>query len=457
MIMNLILLSAMYLALPLMYVVMRNNAVAKKGIVLSVTLPAEAQEDPEVLACCQTFRKQLRTLFWALTAVLLPCLFLPWISVTMTVSLLWLLAALVLPFCLYGRSYDRLMALKRRRGWESATAGQTVVELEPMQLPKPLKPGWFVPPMILSVLPVLSCIFGEPEPDWVVILYVTAGLCLFVTGLGLVYYGLVYRQRADAVDGDRDLTAALTRVRRYNWNKFWLLATWLTAFYSLAVWLCAGSMTWYLIWTLVYSAVLLIASVQTEFAARRAQQRLTLHRPADPVVDEDAYWLWGQIYYNSNDNHNFVNERVGMGMSMNLARPAGKLLMGFCALLLLAMPLLGVWMMAEEFTPVTMRFDGETVVMAHTGEEYIVALEDVTHAERLIQLPTTHKRNGTGMKTLYKGSFYVDGIGYAKLCLNPQAGEFLLLETEGETYLFSGGPGQTADVLRAWNRERADN
>lgn len=450
MITNLFILSAMYLTLPIMYMVMRNNAVAKKGLVLSVTLPAEAQDDPEVQACCHAFRKNLKIMFWILTAVLLPCIFLPWFSVTLTVSMIWLLAALILPFWVYGKSYKKLLALKHRRGWQTSAAGQTVVEVAPLKLPKPLKPRWFIPPMILSVLPVFSCIFDKPNPSWAMLLIVTAVTCLSVTVLSLVFYGLVYKQRADAVDDDRDLTAALTRVRRYNWNKFWLLSAWMTAFYSLSVWLSGGSMMWYLTWTILYTIVLLIAAVQTEFAARRAQQRLTQSQPTSPQVDEDDYWLWGQIYYNPNDNHNFVNERVGMGMSMNLAHPAGKVLTGFSALLLLAMPLIGVWLMAEEFSPLTMTFTDNTVIMEHTGEEYAVELKSVTRAEILTELPKRYKTIGTNMENLLKGSFTVKGIGPAELCLNPNAEEFLVLETAEKTYLFSGEPGQAEQVLTAW-------
>ncbi|MBS6195213.1 MAG: hypothetical protein KH828_06500 [Clostridiales bacterium] len=454
MIINLMILTAIYLALPLMYIMMRNNTVAKKGLILSVTLPAEAQKDPEVQACCQTFRKELKVMFWVLTAVLLPCIFLPWVSVVVTISMVWLLIALVLPFLIYGRGYKNLLTLKRRRGWLTPDAGQTVVELSPMKLPKPLKPIWFIPPMVLSVLPVLSCILDELDPGWALFLIITAVTCLSVTALSLVFYRLIYRQRSDTVDDNQDLTAALTRVRRYNWNKFWLLSAWMTSLYSIAVWISDGSMVWYLIVTLVYTTVLLIASVQTEFAARRAQQRLTQSLLTSPQVDEDEYWLWGQIYYNPNNNHTFVNERVGMGISMNMARPAGKILVGFSVLLLLFMPLIGVWLMVEEFTPVTMSFTSDTVIMEHTGREYAVELTDVTRASLLTELPDSQKIMGTGMENLLKGSFSVVGIGSAKLCLNPHAEDFLLLETKDETYLFSGKPGQAEEILLAWEQVR---
>ena len=59
-------------------------------------------------------------------------------------------------------------------------------------------------------------------------------------------------------------------------------------------------------------------------------------------VHEDDYWMWGFIYNNPNDNHLMVNYRVGIGMSVNIAKPAGKILMGFAALSIALMPFIGV-------------------------------------------------------------------------------------------------------------------
>ncbi len=444
---NLFLLAAFYLFLPIEYVTMRNNTVCKNNLILSVTLPPEARGDKEVLDFCGAFRKQYRRLFWILTAALAPCVFLPWVSVVMTAALVWMLAALVLMCWFYGKANKGLREIKRRRGWQTPTAGQTVVELQPGKLPKPVKTGWFVPPMILSILPVLSCFVDHWNSAWKLTLAITAATGLLVTAMSLLCYGLIFRQRADALDADRDLTASLTRVRRYNWTKFWLLASWLTALYSLAVWCCQGSWNWYMVWTVAYSVVLLAAAMATEFAARRAQQRLTQGRTRNPQVDEDSCWIWGQFYYNPNNNRNFVNERVGMGMSMNLARPAGKMLMGFSASILLLMPLLGVWLMAEELSPMRLTLTEDALVMEQAFTDYTVPLDQVEEANLISQLPPAYRTWGTGLDNLLKGDFSVEGYGNAKLCLNPNADQFLVLKTKDQTYIFSGDPELLKECL----------
>ena len=198
-------------------------------------------------------------------------------------------------------------------------------------------------------------------------------------------------------------------------------------------------MAWYLTWTTVYSLALLGISLQTEFAARRAQRTLTLDRQEAPLVDEDDRWIWGILYYNPDDNHTFVNERVGMGMSMNLARPAGKWMMGISLAIILAMPLLGVWLMVEEFSPLELTLEQNTVVARQAFTAYEVPLEQVEEAELLEALPKASRIYGSGLENLLKGKFAVEGYGTSTLCLNPNDPPFLVLKTPDTTYILGGG------------------
>ena len=434
---NLFMAACMWLFLPIVYVSMRNNTVPKNNLILSVTLPPEGQTDAEVIAYCETYRKKLLRDCLILTAVLIPAIFLPWMSVSSMWSMTWLLIAMYGIMRNYGKGYEGLKAIKRRRGWQIATAGQVVADLKPMKLPKRLKTGWFVPPMILSVLPVLSCFLD----DWgaqSTVLAMTAGTNFLITAMSWLFYGLIFRQRKDILDEDTALTEALTRVRRYNWTKTWVLMSWLTAFYSLAVWFSMGKQNWYLIWTGVYGVVLVVVTVATEFAARRAQQRLTQGRNVQPIVDEDDFWIWGQFYYNPNSNKLMMNERVGMGMGMNYAHPAGKVLAVVCVLVLLLLPILGGWLMVEELVPMQIEQTETAIVVTRIGELYNIPLENVESMELLEKLPPSVRTWGTGMPGLLKGSFSVEGYGNCTLSLNPQKPPFLVIDTVEKTYILGG-------------------
>lgn len=278
---NLIVTLCFYITLPLLCVMLRSASFERSNLILSVTLPPEGRRDEEVLAAARGFRRKLAWMCFWLTLAAVPAAVVPWVSVCVLWGCVWLIAAIVLPYVLFARANAAVRAIKRRRGWRTAGGRKTAAALPPAKPPRRVRTAWFVPPMVLSVLPVLSVWLDDWPTAWNAVLAATALTCLVITALSLVFYPLVYRQRLDALDEDDALTAALTRVRRYNWTKFWLLSSWLTAAYSLAVWCCRGNMAWYLVWTMAYSAALLAASLQTEFAARRAQRALTIGRADD--------------------------------------------------------------------------------------------------------------------------------------------------------------------------------
>lgn len=434
----------MWIFLPIVYVSMRNNTVPKNNLILSVTLPPEGRSDPEVLEYCAAYRKRLLRVCVGLTMALIPALLLPTFSLSCLWSMVWLPAAMLVVMWDYGKSYQGLREIKHRRGWLIPTAGQTVAELRPMKLPKPVKTGWFVPPMILSILPALSCFLDDWGEAWKHLLTVTALCNLLITVISLLFYGLIFRQKKDILDEDLELTEALTRVRRHNWTRMWLLTSWLAALYSLAVWFTEGNMRGYILWTAIFCVLLTAAAIVTEFSARHAQQRLTQNRRKQPVVDEDDYWIWGQFYYNPNSSRAMVNERVGMGMSMNMAHPFGKVMAVFTVLVLLSLPLLGIWLTVGEMTPTQYTLSDHQLTVRQAGTTYTIDLDEIDAVELLEELPPASRTWGTGLPNLLKGSFYVEGYGSCTLCLDPTDPPFLLLDTVRETYIL--GPDQAESL-----------
>lgn len=72
---NLFMAVCMWVFLPIMYVTNRNNTVYKNGLLLSVTLPPQAVEEPEVQAICRDFRRKLGSTTLWLTLGLVPAVF----------------------------------------------------------------------------------------------------------------------------------------------------------------------------------------------------------------------------------------------------------------------------------------------------------------------------------------------------------------------------------------------
>ena len=54
------------------------------------------------------------------------------------------------------------------------------------------------------------------------------------------------------------------------------------------------------------------------------------------LLDDDDYWILGMFYFNPNDTRLNVEKRFGYGGTVNIAHPAGKVIMIVTAVLLLA-------------------------------------------------------------------------------------------------------------------------
>ena len=429
---------------PLMYVLLRNEAKWKKNIVVGATLPYEARQDPEVETVLRRYRRQLGWASLAMLALVVPCLFVSRFSVQFILWSVWILVAIAVPQIPFVLTNKALRRIKEERGWRGSTPARVVSDLKAVAVPmKWISPWWFVPPLALSLVPLLL-----DREMW--ILWVADAVLVAFCYVG---YRWLFRLRSEVVDENTDLTVALTLLRRYNWGKTWL---WIacTGFFNLG--LCL-TLEWF--WgamavTLVYSVVVVVAAIGIEFRVRRAQERLTADSGKEFYVDEDDCWIWGMFYYNPHDKRLVVNNRTGVNTTFNMAKRGAQIFMGATLLILLALPLVGVWLMHEEAIPVELTVTETAVVARHSGTEYDVPLADIESVQLLEERPASSRVAGTAMESVSKGRYKNDEWGRFTCCLDPRTGPWLLLRTtEGEIWLF--GASDSADTQAAYQAVEA--
>ena len=61
------------------------------------------------------------------------------------------------------------------------------------------------------------------------------------------------------------------------------------------------------------------------------------------LLDDDDCWILGMFYYNPNDTRLNVEKRFGYGGTVNIAHPAGKVIMIVIALMLIAAIIFIIW------------------------------------------------------------------------------------------------------------------
>jgi len=429
---------------------MRNEAKAKKNIVIGVTLPYSARTNAEVQNVCKNFKQNLDIMFIIMTLICLGAFFIPYISVCLTYFMTWVVLALIIPTLIYISSHKKLKKLKVENKWNSAYSEKTVVDLKAIDLPKKiLSVWWFIPPAVISLIPVAATLFMELDSEEFWLMLGTYLMFVLMVASCYLFYRIIYRQRAEIVDENTDISIVLTRVRQYNWSKCWIWTAWLTGIYTVFFWLFIKNVIGLIISTAVYTIIVVFICIKTEYTTRKVQQKLTEKSGTTDFIDDDNHWLFGMFYYNENDNHLMINNRIGIGATVNLAKPFGKVIMGFAALCILVMPVLGVWVMAEEFTPIRMEMTETQIIVHHLKKEYVIDINNIESVELIDKLPSISRIVGTGMDHLCKGKFSVDGYGVCNICLNPDNSKFLVVFTGEGTYIFSTSDD---DVMSVYNK-----
>lgn len=109
------------------------------------------------------------------------------------------------------------------------------------------------------------------------------------------------------------------------------------------------------------------------------------------------------------------------------------------------------WVILDEFTPVSLNYEGEVLTSVHVRENCRIEKKDMEQVTLLEEEPDIRKTAGTGMDTLKKGDFYSRSLEQSmEVCLNPQEPPFLLIKTrENRWYLLGSGDGaETREIYR---------
>ena len=419
---------------PLICFLQVNEARFKKNIVVGVTLPFQAREDEAVKAAL----KKYKTSMWTTCGILMALAAAGWALApeSMTLWFIWIDLCIILPYVPYVRTNSALKKLKKERGWGPAAGQQIRVDISAIPQEKWISPWAFLPPAVISLLPLLF-----DDSLWMA--NVTMAVCCGLFWLG---YRYCYRNKSEMVDGNVELTRALTQVRRYNWGRMWLITAYSMAILNIGMVLTVRSAFWSIVLSVVFMAVVVGACLWVELSVRRVQEKLTAGSGRDWYVDEDDHWIGGLLYYNTNDSRLVINNRVGMNSSINAAHPVGKILTVALIVLLLAMPFAGEFIGGGD---VVLTVTDNAVTGINGRTEYVIDLDDVESVQLLDKLPEGLARNfGTGMPNLLKGDFSTPELGHMKTCLDPTVPPFLLIETEeGKLYLLGSREAGAAEAV----------
>lgn len=513
MLFNIIMLVGMYPVIFILYFVFKTCGKNKNGIVFGVRIPKDAGTAQEFAELVEekrkTYYRRMRGTFFVFLFIPCVCFLIPYISIQFTIWMLWLLAAIVfleLPYIRANRELmrwkkEKMLYVKAAEEWSEACddgaeekknaanamcaegseqegfdvpdevaeqqalqSGQNEriesemirrFELQQAGAVRRVRAKDFLPPVILSAGVVLICLFFRENIYQRFMLWLVAVFALCTP----TFYAVAVwmdRQRTAVINRDSEVNLNFARAKKQIWSRLWLLCAWgntvFTVFVAAAAMRKEASANW-IVWGCVFYSLLLLAFCAKAIAkVSRLEERYGGKTDTALQGDDDADWLWGCVYYNKSDRRTLVEARTGFGTSTNLATPVGKGLTMFGVGALLLVPVVCIWMILLEFTPIRLEIRGNDLVAEQLTTDYRIPIENIAELELVSELPELSKNAGTGMDNLYKGDWHILYAGDCEVFLNPQNGLFLRFTADGELYYMSAaddeGTQAVYDALR---------
>lgn len=448
--------------LPIMYFVLTGMGKEQNHTLFGITLWQDALKEERVQNLVQDYKKQLKrmTLFLFLVQFLA---YLPkYFSIVMILWMIWLFAAIALPFIPYIRANKKMRTYRAEYqiGHNENTQNSTYVDLTAAMEEK-TKYFWkatliaciagFIPAVLAVILDKTLKASAAPELWGMEIVLLSMALVGVICFLVLHYYN---QQPVTAYTTDSDVNIQFSRVKKYQWCRCFGTLAWLNAIFNGLIlagfYLDSAYMTGFLIILCMLYCVIPMVLVGVSYHVIQKQKEKLLEGRELLLSEDDENWIWGLFYYNKNDSRFCVDKKVGIGVTTNMAKPAAKVLtVGVLVFTVVICIGAGVFCAVEEFTPVKLEYENQQITAVHWKEEYQIHKNAIKSITLLDEIPSMSKSNGTGMDTVYKGTFFSREYERRfKVCLNPQAEPVIMIETtNGSWYLLGDSDSEKTEEI----------
>ncbi|MTD42162.1 hypothetical protein GIX45_26750 [Erwinia sp. CPCC 100877] len=299
-----------------------------KNVILETTLPKDKLTDPQVLAVSRKYKKRLwqGSLLFALIA--LPIIILPYDSLVLIYFLIDLILFIGSFFYLEVIYIRKMTAVKVNNRWVVPT-GPIVVDtkLVAAKNQRMLSVWWFLPSIIIAVVGfIYSLQTDSGQSTWLFGL-----ISLGIIGLFLVFYYFIARQPVKPLTSDERINQSVNDIMRHHWSVLTIVSALVLSPLAFIPGLSpAIPYEQILGFAVGYGLVILVYIIfifYYLFSSRRKQDLLIAQAAEYCYHDEDQYWKYS-VYINPNDPRIMIPDRIGMNLSVNLGRSAGKWIMG---------------------------------------------------------------------------------------------------------------------------------
>ena len=278
-------------------------------------------------------------------------LFLPANGMTMLawILLVYGLFLIAVPF---GKGNVELKNLKKELG--ITKSGVTFTDLTNTNTVHSLKLPWLILPNAIALIAAAVSFLidlGVIKVDVACEQY-----ALTMMGISFLFIAVILVPIAIMMDNtrniviskDSNINANYNRAKKKTWADLMVSMSWANALfltgYSILLMFVNSEMVilaGVLVYTVIIMIIVAIGAVNQKAIEKRYARDTNLE-----LLDDDDYWVFGMFYNNPNDTRLNVEKRFGYGGTINIAHPAGKVILAITFLLLIGTLILVAWLAA---------------------------------------------------------------------------------------------------------------
>lgn len=486
MVMNIIIAISFYPLILIMYFMLKSEAKHEGTLIYGITLDKELKtlfaDDIERISLY--YKKEMKTDFLIMALVPLVTFFIPYFSIPVLIWMIWLLVACFIFFIPYAHANKEIKLLKIQyrmqqnldagrqmtgsdnvagtdnvvdtdnvagtnnvAGADNSLHSEQLIDLTAIEKSRRVKWYHFILQLLISIACLVAGIYFDTGDDGrvAICLIGTFSACTLLFILVAIWMD---RQKNEVISFHSDINLNYARAKKKLWKDFWVIASVIntvflviiTVLFEAAPFINHESFSVSILLCLTIIETLLVVGISFWFYIRLSKIKAEYLSLSDESLakDDDDNWLWGIIYYNKKNRHTIVEKRNGFGTTINVATPIGKGFSIACCGLLLSLPLICLWPVFLEFTPISLKVENQQLIASQIDTDYEIPLDDISNISLIEELPSSKKLVGTNMNHLLKGTFRVYNTGKCQLFLNPDNGYFIRFEVDGITYFMSG-------------------
>lgn len=440
-----------------------KKAAYTEGMVLGVHIPSYAMQEPDVETLLEMHNKKTKRFYIVNLIVSIPISFLNFVSISVFIIIwsLWILELIIgAMFILYG-NHKKLYEIKMEHGWHGASGCKIVVvdtNVSALGDKLPFSVWWHLPVIIggiaCFVVPASRKQIVELPEIWI---FAIAFLVLF---LGFYCLHMVTNKvRNKVYSSNTELNLQVNQLEKRIYSLIWILADYLNLFSVAAFLYVSATSRWLGGWGIFcYVLIQMIAAgiILTGVIYLGYKKKEIMDKDNNLLyVDDDIYWKNGW-YANPNDKRLLVQDRFCSGnYTMNMARPAGKVLTigGLLSVVALLVFISAVFWKIET-TPMYMEVQGTAVVISSPVAEEDFDKKDIISVGLLEDLPDDSfiRTNGVGDKKQSIGKFRGKETGACRMYIYKGYSPILKIELPRFTVFINS---KEEGTVEKWYKELA--